>query len=135
MSQENVKVVEAALAAFNRRDVQALANASHEDIEFVSVLAELDAGTATFRGRQGWVRDFEVMEKAWAGWSIENIRIFDATEDKVVTVCSIGGTDKLSGVSVRQTVGIAYRLSEGKMWRIRSYSDARQALETVGRSE
>ena len=46
MSEENVELVEALIDAFNRRDLKTLADLSHEDFEFVSVLAGVDADGA-----------------------------------------------------------------------------------------
>ena len=132
MSESNVELVDRALAAFNVRDLDALAAASHEDLEFVSVLTELDGGTATFRGPGGWVRYFEMMDQTWEDWKIEDIRLTDAGDEGVVATCSIGGTGKLSGASADQTVGITYRLRDEKLWRIRSYLDPAEALAALG---
>ena len=134
MSQENVELIDRALAAFNVRDLDALAAASHEDVEFVSVLTELDGGTATFRGHEGWARYFEVMDETWEDWKIEDIRLIDAGDEGVVAICSIGGTGRQSGARARQTVGITYRLRNGRMWRIRSYRDPAEALAAAGLS-
>src|SRR5436190_6052735 len=58
MSQENVERFRRNVEAFNRRDFAALADYSHEEIEFVSVLAAVDAQAAEFRGRETWVNYF-----------------------------------------------------------------------------
>jgi ketosteroid isomerase-like protein len=48
---------------------------------------------------------------------------------------SVVGKGKTSGVPVEHHIGLACRLREGKLWRIRSYLDPSGALEAVGLRE
>ncbi len=63
MSQENVELVRHAMDVFNRRDLRALAEISHEDLEWTSVMAAVDTGGATYRGSQTWPSYFEAMDR------------------------------------------------------------------------
>ena len=107
MSQENVEIVKRAADAFNRRDMRALAEASHEDLEFVSVLTAVDAGGARYRGSGAWASYFEAMNETWEDWHAEDFRFFDAGEDRVVGVFRLVGTGKHSGAPVER--GSAWR--------------------------
>jgi uncharacterized protein len=135
MSRENVEVVRRAYEAFNRRDLRALAELSHEDLEFTSVMAAVDAGGATYRGSETWASYFAVMDQTWEEWRAEDFRIFDAGGDRVAAVFRLVGKGKQSGVPVDRAIGLAYRIRQGKMWRMRSYLDPDEALEAVGISE
>jgi ketosteroid isomerase-like protein len=134
MSQENVDLVWGLVEAFNGRDMGRLAELSHEDLEFVSVLA-VAAGGATYRGSETWTSYFAAMDETWEEWQVEDSRVFDGGEDRVAGVFRIVGTGKHSGAPVEHEIGLAYRIREGKLWRMRSYLDPGEALEAAGLRE
>src|SRR5918911_833810 len=105
MSRENVEIVTEAGEAFNRRDRAALTALSHEDLEFVSVLAAVDAGGAAFRGPGTWASYFAAMDEAWEGWRIEHLEVFDAGADRAAATFHLVGKGKQSGVPVDHAVG------------------------------
>jgi ketosteroid isomerase-like protein len=135
MSQENVEAVYRARDAFNRRDLQALADMTHEDFEFTSVLTAVDAGGSTYRGSASWATYFARMDDAWGDWQAEDFRAFDAGHDRIAAIFRLVGTGKSSGARVDRTIGLAYRLRDGKLWRMQSYLEPREALEAVGLPE
>lgn len=135
MSRENVEVIQRAGEAFNRHDLQALSDLSHEDLEFVSVMTAVDAGEATYHGKRTWARYFELMDQTWEEWQIEDLRAFDAGDDRAAAVFRLIGTGKHSGARAGQTIGVTYEFREGKLWRMRSYLDPSEALEAVGLRE
>ena len=135
MSQENVEFVRHAMDVFNRRDLMALAEISHEDLEWTSVMAAMDSGGATYRGSQTWPSYFEAMDQTWEEWRIGEPRIFDAGGDRVAAVFRLVGTGRSSGVPVDREVGVTYRIRDGQMWRMHVYLDPGEALEAVGLSE
>ena len=135
MSQGNVEIVQRAIDAFNRRDFGVLAELSHEELEFVSVLTAVDAAGSTYRGTNAWENYFAVMDQTWDEWRVENIELFDGGDDRVACVFQLVGKGKASGVPVEQMVGLAYRIREGKLWRMRSYREPAEALEAAGLQE
>ena len=134
MSRENVEVVRSAIEAFNRKDLRTLATLSHQDMELVSVLSEVDA-EATYRGPESWATYFARMEDVWEHWRVEDLRIRDADAGRVAALYRLVGKGKHSGVPVDREVGLAIRLREGTLWRMRSYLDPDEALEAVGLRE
>ena len=88
MSQENVDLVRRLVEAFNRRDMRGLAELSHDDLEFVSVLTAVDAGGATYRGSETWTSYFAAMDETWEEWQAEDFRVFDGGEDRVTSLRS-----------------------------------------------
>jgi uncharacterized protein len=134
MSQENVEIVRRLFEAFNRHDLQALAELSHQDVEFISVVT-VEAEAATFRGPDTWASYFAAMDQTWADWRAEDFQVLDAGDDRVVCVFRITGSGKQSGVPVERAVGVAYRIRQRKVWRMRSYLNPAEALEAVGLRE
>jgi uncharacterized protein len=134
-SQQNLEIVRRAREAFNRRDLEALEEMSDPELEFVSALAAVDAGENTYRGRETWASYFARMDEAWDDWHVEDFRTVDAGEDRVVAIFRLAGRGKSSGASVERTIGLAYWLRDGKLWRMRSYLDPGEALEAVGLTE
>ncbi len=135
MSQENVEIVRRLVAAFNSRDLSALAELCHPEFEFVSVLTAVDAGGATYRGKEAWASYLADMDDTWAEWQVEDVRVFDPGDDRVAAVFRLVGKGRHSGVPVERTIGIVYRIREGKLWRGRSYLDPSEALKAVGLAE
>jgi ketosteroid isomerase-like protein len=132
MSQENVEIVRGAIEAFNRRDLARLTALCDEDFEFVSLFTAVDADGATYRGASAWTEYAERMDETWDGWTIVDIRISDAGEEGVVALFRLVATGKLSGMPVQREVGAAYRLREGKLWRMRSYPEPGDAFRALG---
>ena len=132
MAKQDVELVRSAIEAFNRRDLETLAQLVHDDFEFVSVLAAVDAEGATYRGRNAWTSYFKAMDETWNDWHAEDPQLFDGGENRVACVFRIAGTGRHSNASVDRHVGIAYYLLDRKLWRMRSYMDPDDALRAVG---
>ena len=135
MSRENVEIVHRAGEAFNRHDVEALAAISDDDLEFVSALAAVETGGVAYQGPRAWGAYFARMDEMWDDWHIEDLEVFDAEGDRVAAVFRLVGKGRASGVPVDHRIGLAYRMRQGKLWRMRSYLDPEEALEAVGLRE
>jgi|SRR5829696_3978980 len=133
MLQENVEVLRRGLEAFNREDLRTLMELSDQDLEFISALSGVDR--EAYRGRELWRAYFDSMHETWHEWRIEDFRVFDAGDDRVAAVYRVVGKGKTSGVPVEHHIGLACRLREGELWRMRSYLDPGDALEAVGLRE
>ena len=131
MSQENVEIVRTAAEAFNRRDLNALATVSSNDLEIVSTLTA-NLGGASYHGRDAWVSYYAAMDESWEDWRIEDFEVLDARDDRVACVCRLVGRGQDSGVSVDRAVGMTYRLLDARLWRIHSYLEPAEAFETAG---
>ncbi len=78
---------------------------------------------------------FDRMHETWEEWQVEDFRVFDAGDDRVVAVARLVGKGKTSGAAVEHEVGLAYTIKRGKLWRLRSYLDPADAFEAAGLSE
>lgn len=129
---ENVEFIERAIAAFNARDLDTLAEICHDDFEFHSVLAAVDADEATYRGPDSWVRYFAVMDEMWDEWRVAEPRITDAGDNRLVCLLRLAGRGSLSGVPVDRPIGMTYELRDGQVWRMQAYREQAEALRAVG---
>src|SRR5512132_1133234 len=133
MSRENVEIVRQSFEVFNRGDAQAMAALCHGDVEFVSMLTAVEE--ATYRGKDAWETYFRHMGEIWEEWQAQGVEILEVDDERLVSTYRMVGTGKLSGAPIEQPVGVTYTFREGKMWRVRSYRDPRDALEAVGLRE
>jgi ketosteroid isomerase-like protein len=90
---------------------------------------------ASYRGGEAWNGYFTDMAKVWGDWRAEDAEIFEADDRHLASVFRMIGPGKASGAPVEQRVGVTYTFRDGKIWRMRSYLDPREALETLGLSE
>jgi len=133
MSQENVRVVATASAvygALNSGDLDAFLALTTEDVEFTSLVAEMEA--TTFRGHDGIRAWWETVRGAFEGVRWELLDVRDAGDRGVIRLRMCG---ELSGIPLEQTMWQAVRLRDGKgsWWAI--YRTEAEALEAVGLSE
>ena len=133
MSQDNVEpraIAEAALEAINSGDLEALVAMSAEDIEFTSLIAEVE-GT-TYRGHDGIRAWWESVRGAF-----EDVRwdLLDFRGDWERGVLHFRMSGMLGGVPVEQAMWQAVKSRDGKFtwWAI--YRTEREALDAVGLQE
>ena len=134
MSQENVEavraLVEAALAALNADDLPGFLALVDEDVEFTSMVAELE-GT-TFRGHDGVRVWWETVRGAFQDirWDLLDIQ---GSPERVVTNLRMTGT--LGGVPVTQTMWQAATARDGRATWWGLFRTEAEALEAVGLRE
>ena len=125
MSQENIEVVRRALAALDRRDVEAYLEVASPQIELTTFISELQ-GQGPITGHEG-IRDF--FRELWSfseasEFQVEEVR---AVEGRVLAFFVITATGR-DGIQTSARVAGVYDLEHGKIRRT-------EALEAVGLSE
>jgi ketosteroid isomerase-like protein len=133
MSQENVEIVQRGIDAFNRRDVDLIADLTTPDFAWFPAMAEaVEAGV--YRGREGIEAYFADLSKTW-----EELRIlpgqFHDLGDRVLVLGRIDGRGVGSGVPVDAPLGLIYELRGGKIALARGHLDHAEALKAVGLAE
>ena len=134
MSQ-NAEIVRTGVDALNRRDLTAVRELCDEDFEFVSFFTAVDAQGATYRGQDAWASYINRMDEAWETWQVEGLQVFDAPDDRVVSVFRLVATGKGSGARVEREAGAMYEFRDGRMWRMHSFLDPAEAFEAAGLKE
>jgi ketosteroid isomerase-like protein len=134
MSQENVKTVRDAAAAFSRGDLDTWFEYLADDIDYRAAEGAPDDhgpihGKDALRAYvQDWLDMFDDFKS-------EPAELIDAGEDEVIVVTRISGRAKLSGVETDLTYAALYTFRDGKINRGREYWTRDQALEAAGLSE
>ena len=134
MSQEAIKTVSEAAAAFNRGDLDAWLEYLADDIDYRAVEGALDDhgpihGKAEMRAyMQDWIDTFDQFK-------VEPLEVIDAGGDQVVAVLRNSGRAKLNGVETDLTFAVVNTIRDGKIVRGREYWTKEQALEAAELSE
>jgi ketosteroid isomerase-like protein len=134
MSEENVKAVRDAAAAFNRGDLDTWSEFWTDDIDYRAIEGAIDDrgpmhGKAAVRAYvQDWLDNFD-------NFRSEAVELLDAGEDTVIAVVRISGLAKLSGIETDLTYAALYTIRDGKIARGREYWTRDEALEAAGLRE
>jgi ketosteroid isomerase-like protein len=132
-SAANVALVEEALAAFARGDLEATFSFMDEDIETHSPPSLANAGT--FRGTEGFLTWSAEWLEAFEEWSQE-ISNCEAVGDRHVVVdAHQTGRGAGSGVPVEMRLAYMFEIRNGRGVRFHLYPDREEALEAARRGE
>jgi ketosteroid isomerase-like protein len=133
MSQENVEAFERALAAYDRRDVEAVLEYADTEIELCSALDLLVDGTTVFRGHQG-VRDLLQEVDRGSEFYVEVDELRDLG-DRVLANGRMRGRGMASGVETESPISYLVEFENGKAIRVHTFLDHAEALEAAGLRE
>jgi ketosteroid isomerase-like protein len=131
MSQENVEVVRRALAALDRRDVEAYLEVASPQIELITPASPLQGPITGHEGIRDFFREMWSFSEA-SDFQVEEIR---AVEGRVLALFVITATGRQSEVETSARVAGVYDLEHGKIRRAHIFADRTEALEAVGLSE
>ncbi len=127
MSQENVEVVRQAYEAFNRRDLSAMLERIHPDVE-------LQTTVETHRGHTGvadWVRAADQVFDSLAMTVEETIDL----DDRVLAAVRERAGGKGSGIEIDQRFTHVWTLRAGRVVRLQAFTERSDALKAVGLEE
>jgi ketosteroid isomerase-like protein len=133
MSQENIRIFQEALEAFNRRDRAAFLAVCDPEYENFPPLAWPES--APIRGREA-IWDFFVQgQEPWEEVSFEIGEIIDAGNDKVVVKQHAQMQGKVSGAAVAWSYWHVVTYRDGKALRSEWFAHRAEALEAAGLRE
>lgn len=132
MSQENVEIVERAVAAVNARDIERYLACCTPDIEMRTPLADIGGA---YEGLDGIRRFFADIEDAAPDFRLELERVVAIGSDRVLAFVVTSASGRASGLPVDTPAGNVYDLVDGKIRRLRIFVDRQEALAAVGLSE
>jgi ketosteroid isomerase-like protein len=133
VSQENVDTAKRGIDAFNRRDVDVLAELTTADFEWFPALpGALEANG--YRGREGIDTYFADVGRTWEELRIAVDDVQDLG-DRAVILGRTQGRGRASGVAVEAPIGIAFDFRSGRVSRVRAYLDHAEALKAMGLAE
>jgi uncharacterized protein len=135
MSQENVEAFKRGVEAGNRRDVDALLEELDPAVEWHPVIPTMLGGEATvYRGHEGVRQLFRDMDEALTEFQAEVLEVRDLG-DRLVAGGRMRGSGRASGAETESPVGWVIDFKNGKVIRIQSYLDSKEALEAAGLRE
>ena len=130
MSQENVEVVQGAFEAWNKGEMEALAEYYHPDTVAWSPAGWPEPGPAC--GRDAVMRQFEGLKATFDVEALEPTSFHDAG-DRVVVRWIWRGFGH--GPEFQQEMATVYTMRKGKILATEFFWDHAEALEAVGLSE
>jgi ketosteroid isomerase-like protein len=131
MSQENVEVVQRAIAAVNERDVDGYLACCTPDMELVSPIAPLEGSASGAEGIRQW---FAGLDEAQAEFRLDIESLRAVGEDRVLALVQVVTVSR-GGIPYSQPAANVYDLVGAKLRRVRVYLDRNAALEAVGLRE
>ena len=135
MSQENVESVRRVADAYNRRDVGAMLDELHPEIEWHPWLQVQLGGRATvYRGHRGVREGIRDGEDAFSEIRAEPSEVRDLGE-RVIAIGRLRARGKESGAITESAIAWIVEFKGGKVIRVREYLDPEEALEAAGLSE
>jgi uncharacterized protein len=132
MSQENVEIVRRGWEAFESGDLSGLLDTMSDEV--VSRRIGLDAATATYHGKEGYLELTADWNEGFAEWSATAEEFIDAGDCVVVRNRQIA-RGEASGVPVESDFWFVYMVDQGKIVRQDMYASKAQALEAAGLRE
>ena len=130
MWDERINAVRAFANAITERDLDAAIELCHPEIEFFSLLAQLEA--RPYHGQAGIRRYFEDVAATWDEWRVEVEQLVAAPDGRVVIVMSTHMRGKGSGLPFAERVANVWEFKDGKLWRATLYRDPADALRAAG---
>ena len=129
MWDKRISVVQAFADAITERDLDAALELCHREIEFYSLLGQLEA--RPFRGYAGIRRYFKEVDATWDEWRVEVEQLVSAPDGRVVIVMSTHMRGKESGLPFAQRVAHLWEFKDEKLWRATLYRDPDEALRAA----
>jgi ketosteroid isomerase-like protein len=129
MWEERIGLVRAFADAITERDLEEALKLCHPEIEFFSLMAQLEA--RPFRGFAGIRRYFRDVDATWDEWRVDVERLEAAPDGRVVIVMSTHMRGKGSGLPFAQRVANIWEFKDEKLWRATMYRDPAEALRAI----
>jgi uncharacterized protein len=127
MSQENVEIVRRAYEAFNRRDLPAILDRIHPDVELQTTV-ETHHGHA---GVEDWVERADEVFDSLVMTVEETIDL----DDHVVAAVREQAGGKGSGIDIDQRFTHVWTVQAGRVVRLQAFTERSAALKAVGLEE
>jgi len=131
MSQENVEAFKRGLEAINRRDVEAMLEELDPQVEWHDVFSLMLVGEAkVYRGHEDVRELFRDLFAAFAVIESEYPEIRDVG-DQLVAIGRLRARGMESGAELESQVVSVCEMKNGKVLRIQTYLDLKEALEAA----
>jgi ketosteroid isomerase-like protein len=130
MSHENVELIRAGFAAFERGDLSQMLDLMADDL----VIYRADPDGATFHGKEGYFEATAEWTEGFSEWSVVPEEFIDAGDFVVAHVRQIARVEG-SGISVEGAFWFVFEVHNTKVTKLSFYIRPSDALEAVGLRE
>jgi ketosteroid isomerase-like protein len=136
MSQENVEIVEQVIAAWNRRDLEAILSFTDPEAEYVNAPLAVEPGT-----RHGHAELSEVFRKQWEGLGADARQQIDRAYpggEEVITAGRVSRRIPGSDTQIENRVAVRWTFRDGRVIRVEVLgggSSFKEALKAAGLRE
>lgn len=130
MSKENVEIVTRGIDAFNRRDLDGLAELMTADCEWFPAMPGIVAGDS-YQGREGLEAYLVDLATTWDALRVVAEESRDLG-DSVLVLGRLEGRGRGSGVPVDAPIGVLDDFRDGKISRVRAFLDHGDAVRAAG---
>jgi ketosteroid isomerase-like protein len=135
MSEENVRAFNRAIAAYNRRDVDAFLEAFDPMAETHPLTLAMFGQEATvYRGHEGIRQFIRDVDEVLPGLQVEPLEARDLGE-RVVASGRLRARGRASGAEIESPISWVVEFKDGRVIRMSDYLDPKEALEAAGLSE
>ena len=135
MSEENVRVAQAAVDAINRDGVDGWLEYFTDDVDYRAAEGEID-DRGPIHGKDALRAYAEDWTEMFDDVRFEPVEVIDAGDDTVIGVVRVSGRPKgTSAEALTLSVAGVHTIRDGKIARSREYWTREEALEAAGLSE
>ena len=132
MSGENVELAHRMIEWFNAGDVDAGQAHSTDDVEFVTLRAQLE--DTVYRGPGAAAALAADNDESWEELGFDAEALRDGGE-RVVAIGRLSARARGTGAEVSARVTILFEFRRDRVSRVRTYTDVEEALEAAGLSD
>ncbi|MGC2375268.1 MAG: nuclear transport factor 2 family protein [Solirubrobacteraceae bacterium] len=132
MPQENVRLVERAIAAINARDIESYRACCTEDVKLETPMAAVGG---VYEGIDGIRRFLTDVEEATPDFRMELDGVEEVDSKRVIAFLRNNSTGRASGIRMAWPQTNVYDLIDGKISHVRMFVDRQEALKAVGLEE
>jgi ketosteroid isomerase-like protein len=135
MSQENVEVVRASLAALATGDVDAVLRFLTHDVEVIPARSEFPELTGPHSGHEATRSWLEEVASPWGKTIVEVREAFAVPDDRVVVRLDWGGQGATSGIATSMSFSGLYTVRGELISRVELFFNDAEALNASGLEE
>ena len=132
MSQENVRLVERAIAALNARDIEGSRACCTENVKLETPMAAVGG---VYEGIDGIRRFLDDVEDAAPDFRMEFDGVEEVDSKRMLAFLRFSSTGRASGIRLAAPLTNVYDLIDGKISHVRIFLDREEALQAVGLEE
>jgi ketosteroid isomerase-like protein len=129
MWDERIGAVRGFADAITEQDLEAALELCHPEIEFFSLMAQLEA--TPYSGFAGIRRYFREIALTWEEWRVEVEQLVASPDGRVVIVMSTHLRGRGSGLPFAQRIANVWEFKDEKLWRATLYWDPDDALRAI----